>query len=43
MHQLEGTDIIYHKMYNIGVAVASPRGLVVPVLKKYSGYVTGRC
>ena len=29
----EGTDIIYHKMYNIGVAVASPRGLVVPVLK----------
>ena len=29
----EGTDVIYHKMYNIGIAVASPRGLVVPVLK----------
>ncbi|MCB1647864.1 MAG: 2-oxo acid dehydrogenase subunit E2, partial [Pseudomonadales bacterium] len=29
----EGTDIIYHKMHNIGIAVASPRGLVVPVLK----------
>jgi 2-oxoglutarate dehydrogenase E2 component (dihydrolipoamide succinyltransferase) len=29
----EGTDIIYNKMHNIGIAVASPRGLVVPVLK----------
>jgi 2-oxoglutarate dehydrogenase E2 component (dihydrolipoamide succinyltransferase) len=29
----EGADIIYHKMHNIGIAVASPRGLVVPVLK----------
>lgn len=29
----EGTDIIYHKMHNIGIAVASPRGLVVPVLR----------
>lgn len=29
----EGNDIIYHKMHNIGIAVASPRGLVVPVLK----------
>ncbi|MCF6288365.1 MAG: dihydrolipoyllysine-residue succinyltransferase [Proteobacteria bacterium] len=29
----EGTDVIYHKMHNIGIAVASPRGLVVPVLK----------
>lgn len=29
----EGTDIIYHKNHHIGIAVASPRGLVVPVLK----------
>ncbi len=29
----EGNDVIYHKMHNIGIAVASPRGLVVPVLK----------
>ena len=29
----EDNDIIYHKMHNIGIAVASPRGLVVPVLK----------
>lgn len=29
----EGTDIIYHKHHHIGIAVASPRGLVVPVLK----------
>ena len=29
----EGTDIIYNKNHHIGIAVASPRGLVVPVLK----------
>ena len=29
----EGTDVIYNKIHNIGIAVASPRGLVVPVLK----------
>ncbi len=29
----EGSDIIYNKNHHIGIAVASPRGLVVPVLK----------
>ncbi|OGA28692.1 MAG: dihydrolipoamide succinyltransferase [Betaproteobacteria bacterium RIFCSPLOWO2_02_FULL_65_24] len=30
---VDGTDIIYHGYFDIGVAVASPRGLVVPVLR----------
>lgn len=30
---IEGTDILYHHFYNIGVAVSSPKGLVVPVIK----------
>ena len=30
---LDGSDIIYHGYQDIGVAVGSPRGLVVPVLK----------
>jgi len=30
---VEGTDIIYHDYLNVGIAVDSPRGLVVPVLK----------
>lgn len=30
---IEGKDIIYHDYYDIGVAVSSPRGLVVPVLR----------
>lgn len=30
---IEGTDILYKNFYNIGVAVSSPRGLVVPVVK----------
>jgi 2-oxoglutarate dehydrogenase E2 component (dihydrolipoamide succinyltransferase) len=30
---VDGTDIIYHGYYDIGVAVSSPRGLVVPVLR----------
>ncbi len=30
---VEGSDIIYHKYIDIGVAVGSPRGLVVPVLR----------
>lgn len=30
---VEGTDIIYHPYYDIGVAVSSPRGLVVPILR----------
>ncbi len=30
---LDGTDIVYHGYQDIGVAVSSPRGLVVPVLR----------
>ena len=30
---IDGKDIIYHGYYDIGVAVGSPRGLVVPVLR----------
>ena len=30
---VEGTDIIYHGYHDIGVAVSSPRGLVVPILR----------
>lgn len=31
--EIEGTDIIYKNFYDIGVAVGSPQGLVVPVLR----------
>lgn len=30
---IDGGDIVYHGFFDIGVAVASPRGLVVPVLR----------
>jgi 2-oxoglutarate dehydrogenase E2 component (dihydrolipoamide succinyltransferase) len=30
---VDGSDIIYHGYYDIGVAVGSPRGLVVPVIR----------
>ncbi len=30
---IEGTDIVQHNYCDIGIAVASPRGLVVPVLR----------
>lgn len=30
---IDGQDIIYHGYYDIGIAVSSPRGLVVPVLR----------
>jgi 2-oxoglutarate dehydrogenase E2 component (dihydrolipoamide succinyltransferase) len=29
----DGSDIIYHGYYDIGIAVGTPRGLVVPVLR----------
>jgi len=29
----EGTDIIYHGFVDIGVAIGSPRGLVVPIIR----------
>jgi 2-oxoglutarate dehydrogenase E2 component (dihydrolipoamide succinyltransferase) len=31
--EIEGTDIIYKNFYDIGIAVGSPQGLVVPVLR----------
>ncbi len=31
--EIRGTDIIYKDYYDIGVAVSTPRGLVVPVLR----------
>ena len=34
---IDGNDIIYHAHQNIGVAVSSPRGLVVPVLNDVDG------
>lgn len=30
---IDGNDIVYHGYFDIGVAVSSPRGLVVPVLR----------
>lgn len=30
---VEGTDIIYHNYYDIGIAVSTDRGLMVPVLR----------
>ena len=30
---IDGNDIVYHGYFDIGVAVGSPRGLVVPVLR----------
>lgn len=29
---IDGTDIIYHGYYDMGIAVSTPRGLIVPVL-----------
>lgn len=30
---IDGTDVVYHGFYDIGIAVGSPRGLVVPILR----------
>ncbi|MDH3288318.1 MAG: 2-oxoglutarate dehydrogenase complex dihydrolipoyllysine-residue succinyltransferase [Betaproteobacteria bacterium] len=30
---IDGDDIVYHGYYDIGMAVASPRGLVVPIIR----------
>ncbi|MCX8745077.1 2-oxoglutarate dehydrogenase complex dihydrolipoyllysine-residue succinyltransferase [Snodgrassella sp. B3882] len=30
---IDGTDVVYHGYFDIGIAVGSPRGLVVPVLR----------
>ena len=31
---VDGNDIVYHEFYDIGVAVSTDRGLVVPVLRE---------
>lgn len=30
---IDGNDIIYHGFYDIGIAVTTPRGLIVPILR----------
>tara|TARA_R110002073_G_scaffold329375_4_gene511777 strand:+ start:1413 stop:2633 length:1221 start_codon:yes stop_codon:yes gene_type:complete len=30
---VDGNDIVYHEYYDIGIAVGSPRGLVVPIIR----------
>ena len=30
---IDGTDVIYHGYFDIGIAVGSPRGLVVPIIR----------
>ena len=30
---VDGDDIVYHDYYDVGIAVSSPRGLVVPILR----------
>ena len=35
--EIDGTEIIYKNYYNIGVAVGTPQGLVVPVVKDAGG------
>ena len=30
---IDGTDVVYHDYYDVGIAASSPRGLVVPVLR----------
>lgn len=30
---VDGNDVVYHGYYDIGIAVGSPRGLVVPILR----------
>ncbi len=34
---VDGSDIIYHGYFDIGIAVGSPRGLVVPILRDAHG------
>jgi 2-oxoglutarate dehydrogenase E2 component (dihydrolipoamide succinyltransferase) len=30
---IDGNDVVYHGFFDIGIAVSSPRGLVVPILR----------
>ena len=40
--QIDGDDIIYHDFVNIGIAVSSERGLLVPVLRRAEGMSMAR-
>ena len=35
---IDGNDIVYHGYFDIGIAVGSPRGLVVPILRDADHY-----
>ena len=39
---IDGNDIVYHGYYDIGIAVGSPRGLVVPILRDADQLELGR-
>src|SRR5262249_39446975 len=30
---IDGTDLVYHHFFDVGIAISSPRGLVVPILR----------
>jgi 2-oxoglutarate dehydrogenase E2 component (dihydrolipoamide succinyltransferase) len=38
---VDGNDVVYHEFYDIGVAVSTERGLVVPVLRNADGLSFG--
>jgi 2-oxoglutarate dehydrogenase E2 component (dihydrolipoamide succinyltransferase) len=38
---IDGNDIIYHEFFDIGVAVSTDRGLIVPVLRNAEGLGLG--
>jgi 2-oxoglutarate dehydrogenase E2 component (dihydrolipoamide succinyltransferase) len=35
--RIDGTDIVYHRRVHLGIAVSTPRGLVVPVVRDADG------
>ncbi len=39
---IEGDDIVYHRQVHLGIAVGTPRGLVVPVVRNADGTVDRR-
>ncbi len=38
---IDGTDVVYHSYYDLGVAVSTERGLVVPILRDADGLSFG--
>jgi len=34
---IDGTDVVYHNYYNVGIAVGTEKGLIVPVIKHAEG------